>query len=200
MYAIACFILIAFLILTADCAAAAEKAQPIERTGVVSHRGKPLTLIGPAIQTGKPAPRAAIRDGDLAVVDLAAEKGKVRIVLTVPSLDTPTCAVETRKFNQSAIDLAKDIEIIVVSRDLPFAQKRFCAGEGIDRVRALSDYENGSLGRAWGLYIKENALLARAVVILDRENIVRYVQIVPNLPDEPDYDAVLKAAGEIAKK
>ncbi|MBN1422564.1 MAG: thiol peroxidase [Planctomycetes bacterium] len=198
MYAIACLIVCTIIFATASCAGA-ESSTPVRRTGVVSLRGAPLTLIGPAIRTGAPAPAAELRDANLAVADIAAGKGKVRIILTVPSLDTPTCAVETRTFNRRAVDLAKDVEVIVVSRDLPFAQKRFCAAEGIERVRTLSDYEDGSLGRAWGLYIEENALLARAAVILDRENIVRYVQIVPNLADEPDYDAVLKAAAEIAK-
>ncbi len=171
-----------------------------ERTGLVHGRGgAALTLVGPALTVGQPAPPATLRDGGLQAVPCTWNDGKVRIVTTAPSLDTPTCSKQARAFNARAAKL-EGIEIIFVSRDLPFAQTRFCATEGITGIRVLSDYYDGSFAHAWGLFLKENGLLARAAVVVDGQGVVRYVEIVPDLPKEPDYDAVLAAAKALAPR
>ena len=170
-----------------------------ERTGVISLRDKPLTLVGPALVLGSPAPEATLRDGSLAPTTLAAASKGVRIVITVPSLDTPVCTREAQAFSQKIAGL-KDLSVVLVSRDLPFAQKRSCAANKIENLTLLTDFDQAALGRAWGLSIKETGLLARAVVVLDAAGIVRWQQIVPNLAQEPDYDGALKAAGELTGK
>ena len=115
----------------------------------------------------------------------------------MPSLDTPVCDAETRRFNQEASNLGEGVLILTISNDLPFAQKRYCAAEGIDRVKVLSDYRGQLFGRAAGLFVKENYLLARAVIVADRLGVVRYLQIVPVSGQEPDYAPVLKAVREL---
>ncbi len=170
-----------------------------ERTGIISLRDKPLTLVGPALTLGQPAPDAILRDGTLTPVALSAASKGVRIVLTVPSLDTPVCSREAAAFDQKIAAL-KDVTVVLVSRDLPFSQKRACAAGHIERLVLLSDFDQAALGRAWGLSIKETGLLARAVVVLDAAGTVRWQQIVPNLAQEPDYDGALKAAGELTGK
>jgi len=165
-----------------------------QRTDLVHKGDTALTLVGPALQTGQPAPTELLRDAHLAPVSPDFADGRVHVVLTVPSLDTPTCSLETRTFDQDASDLGPGIEILVISRDLPFAQARYCAAEGIDRVLTLSDYVDGSFGKAWGVYIAQSGLLARTVTIIDGQGIVRYQQIVPQLGDEPDYNTALQQA------
>ena len=164
---------------------------PGERTGLVRRGDRPMTLVGPGLTLGGAAPGGVLRGEGLAEVAVDFADGTVRVVLVVPSLDTPTCSMQTRTFNSRASDLGEGVEVLVVSRDLPPAQARFCAAHGIERVRPLSDYVDGSFGRSWGLYVKETALLARAVVIVDGAGLVQYEQIVENLPDEPDYDTAL---------
>ncbi|MBA3685507.1 MAG: thiol peroxidase [Planctomycetes bacterium] len=184
-------LLFALLLLPALASAADE------REGLVQRGDKPLTLVGSALTIGQLAPDATLRDSYLLPVALRSTDGAIRVVATVPSLDTPTCSREARVFNERAAALP-GVQILVVSRDLPFAQTRFCTAHGIAGVRVLSDYADASLGRAWGLLIKQNALLARAVVVLDAQGVVRYQQIVAELSDEPDYDAALAAAKELA--
>ena len=167
------------------------------REGLIRRGRRELTLLGPTLETGKPAPTAALRDGKLKSVTPDFADGKERIVLLVPSLDTPTCSLETRNFNERAASLGENVEVLVISRDLPFAQERFCAAHGIDQVKPLSDFATGGFGKGWGFYIKENDLLARAVVVIDGQGIVRYQQLVENIPDEPDYDAALNALAEV---
>jgi thiol peroxidase len=169
-----------------------------ERKGIVTFKGDGLTLVGPELTVGQKAPDFTLRDQGLGEVGLADGAGRVRIVATVPSLDTSVCATETRTFNEKAAAIGEEVEVLVVSRDLPFAQQRFCGAEGIDRVRTLSDYVDGSFGRAWGLYIKELGLLARAVIVLDGEGTVRYIELVPEVTDEPDYASALEAARDVA--
>jgi thiol peroxidase len=172
--------------------AAADDSQ--ERPGLVHGRGgASLTLVGPALALGQPAPPATLRDSGLKQVPFAWNDGKVRIVTTAPSLDTPTCSKQAHAFSARAAELGA-VEVIYVSRDLPFAQSRFCATEGITGIRVLSDYYDGSFAHAWGLFLKENGLLARAAVVVDGGGVVRYLEIVSDLPKEPDYDAVLAAA------
>lgn len=169
-----------------------------ERSGLVHGRnGAALTLVGPALAVGQPAPPATLRDGGLRAVPCTWNDGKVRIVTTAPSLDTPTCSKQAHAFSARAAGLGA-VEVVLVSRDLPFAQSRFCATEGITGIRVLSDYYDGSFAHAWGLFLKENGLLARAAAVVDGQGVVRYLEIVPELAREPDYEAVLAAAKALA--
>ena len=168
-----------------------------ERNGAVTMRGNPLTLVGNELGVGDPAPDIDVLDNDLTPVKLSNYKGKICIVSTVPSLDTPTCDMETRRFNQEAADLGDDMIILTISTDLPFAQKRWCGAAGVDKVDTLSDHRDAAFGEAYGVLIKELRLLARAVFVVDKEGIIRYVQLVKEIADEPDYDAVIAAAKEL---
>lgn len=165
-----------------------------ERTGVITFKGNPFTLLGPEIGVGNPAPDFQVVDGTLAPVTLASLAGKIKIISAVPSLDTPVCDTETRRFNQEAAGLPEQVVVLTISLDLPFAQKRWCGAAGIDRVQVLSDYQERSFATAYGLLIKELKLLARAIVVIDAANVIRYVQIVPEVTNEPDYAAVIGAA------
>ncbi len=168
-----------------------------ERTGIITFKGKPMTLLGPEIKAGDKAPDFRVVDNGLAPVTLADFKGKVKIISAVPSLDTPTCDMETRRFNQEAAKLPGDVVVLTVSLDLPFAQKRWCAAAGIDKVKTLSDYQERSFAAAYGVLIKELKLLSRSVFVVDRGDAVRYVQHVGEVAQEPDYDAVLAAAKKL---
>jgi thiol peroxidase len=168
-----------------------------ERSGAVTMRGNPLTLIGSELNVGDPAPDIEVLNNDLAPVKLSSYKGKVCIVSTVPSLDTPVCDMETRRFNQEAAELGDDIVILTISTDLPFAQKRWCGAAGVEKVVTLSDHRDASFGDAYGVLIKELRLLARSVFVVDKEGIIRYIQLVKEIAEEPDYDAVIKAAREL---
>jgi len=169
-----------------------------ERTGIVTFKGSPMTLLGPELKVGDRAPDFAVVDGALQPVCLADSAGKTRIISAVPSLDTPVCDAETRRFNQEAAGLPGDIVVLTVSMDLPFAQQRWCAAAGIDRVQLLSDYQQISFGLAYGVLIKELRLLSRSIFVVDDRDVIRYIQHVPEITSEPDYAAVLQAAkGEI---
>jgi len=165
-----------------------------ERTGKVTIHGNPLTLVGDEVVVGRKVPNLVALGNDLSPVKLSSFEGKRVILSLVPSLDTPVCDVETRRFNQEVTGLGDDVVVVTVSTDLPFAQKRWCAAAGVDRVITLSDHRDTSVGLGLGLLIKELRLLARAVLVLDREGIVRYVQLVPEVAQEPDYEAVIAAA------
>lgn len=164
-----------------------------ERTGIIKFKGNPMTLLGPDLKVGDKAPDFLVVDNGLAPVTLASSNGKIRIISAVPSLDTPVCDTETRRFNQEAAGLPENVVVLTVSLDLPFAQKRWCGAAGIDRVTTLSDYRERSFGNAYGLVIKELVLLARAVFVVDASDTIRYIQIVPEVTSEPDYAAVIKA-------
>jgi thiol peroxidase len=168
-----------------------------ERTGIIRINGNPLTLAGRELKTGDPAPDFELLDNDLSPVKLSSFRGKAVIISSVPSLDTSVCDKETRRFNEEAGKLGEDVQILTISMDFPFAQKRWCGNAGVDRVITLSDHRHASFGTAYGVLIKELRLLARAVFILDRECIIRYIQIVKEVTDEPDYDAVLQAIHEL---
>ncbi len=163
-----------------------------ERTGIITMHGNPLTLLGRELKAGDRAPQATLLDNNMTPVTVSSYRGKVLVISSVPSIDTPVCDIETRRFNKEAEDLGDDVIILTVSMDLPFAQKRWCGAAGIDRVITLSDHRDASFGNAYGMLIKELRLLARAVFVVDREGIVRYVQTVKELSKEPDYDEVLK--------
>ena len=164
-----------------------------ETIGLVQAGDAPLTLVGPQIEIGDALPDVAIVNQDLQPEQISKFAGKVLIISTVPSLDTPVCDAQTRRFNQETAALGDNVVILTLSNDLPFAQKRYCAAEGIDQVQVFSDYQGQQFGRAVGLFIKENYLLARAVLVVDSDGIVRYKQIVPNLGQEPEYAPVLEA-------
>jgi thiol peroxidase len=163
-----------------------------ERTGIITMHSNPLTLKGNEVKTGDVAPDATLLDNALNPVKISSYKGKVCIISSVPSLDTPVCDIETRRFNQEAEGLGEDVIILTVSMDLPFAQKRWCGAAGVDRVVTLSDHRDASFGEAYGMLVKELRLLARAVHVIDREGIVRYIQIVNEMSEEPDYAEVIK--------
>ncbi len=169
-----------------------------ERTGIITFKGKPMTLLGPEIKSGDKAPDFRVVDNGLAPVSLADFRGKVKIVSAVPSLDTPTCDTETRRFNQEAAKLPGEAVVLTISLDLPFAQKRWCAAAGIDKVRTLSDYQDRSFASAYGVLIKELKLLSRSIFVVDKGDTVRYVQHVKEVAQEPDYAAALAAAKTLA--
>jgi len=164
-----------------------------ERSGEVTMKGNPLTLVGPALKAGDKAPDFLVLNNDLAPVGLSEYRGKVCIICSVPSLDTPVCDMETRRFNQEAGNLGQDVVILTISMDLPFAQKRWCGAAGVDKVITLSDHRDASFGSAYGVLIKELRLLARSVFVIDKKGVIRYVQLVKELTQEPDYEAVLRA-------
>lgn len=170
-----------------------------ERKGVATFKSNPLTLLGPELKPGDKAPEFSALANDLSPVTLAGSKGKVRLISVVPSLDTPVCDQQTRRFNEEASKLPEGLEILTVSMDLPFAQKRFCGTAGIDRVKAVSDHRDASFGLAYGVLIKELRLLARSVFVVDETDTIRYVQIVKEVTTHPDYDAALKAASNVSK-
>jgi thiol peroxidase len=165
----------------------------MDKKKTVKMRGKPLALAGWPVEVGERAPEFNLLDNDLAEKTFADYKGKILIISSVPSLDTPVCDLETRRFNQAAAGLGEDVTVLTVSMDLPFAQKRWCAAAGIDKVITLSDHRHGSFGWAYGVLIENLRLLARVVFVVDKEGIVRYIQIVDEVTEEPDYDDVLKA-------
>jgi thioredoxin-dependent peroxiredoxin len=164
-----------------------------ERTGIITFKGNPFTLLGPALKVGDKAPDFRVVDNGLAPVTLASYQGKIKIISAVPSLDTPVCDTETRRFNQEAAALPENVAVLTVSLDLPFAQKRWCGAAGIDRVTTLSDYQERSFADAYGVLIKELKLLTRSVFIVDASDTIRYIQIVPEVTNEPDYASVMGA-------
>lgn len=167
------------------------------RPGAITMGGNPLTLVGNEIKVGDKAPDAALLDNDLGVKKISDYAGKIVIISVVPSLDTGVCDIQTRRFNSEAAALGEDIQILTVSMDLPFAQKRWCGQAGVDQVVTLSDHREAAFGEAYGLLIQELRLLARAVLVLDRDGVVRYYQLVPEVATEPDYDPALAAAKEL---
>ncbi|MBU1229796.1 MAG: thiol peroxidase [Proteobacteria bacterium] len=170
----------------------------LERPGVVTMRGNPLTLLGPELQPGQKAPDFSLVTNDMEPVTLADYQGLALALVSVPSLDTPVCAVETRRFNAEAAKLAPDVRILTISMDLPFAQKRWCGAMGIDRVVTLSDHREASFGQNYGVLIKELRLLARAVFVVDRAGLLTHVELVREIADEPYYSGVLSALGRAA--
>lgn len=169
-----------------------------ERSGLVTMRGNPLTLLGPELAIGQKAPDFTLVTNDMETVSLADYAGKALALVSVPSLDTPVCAVETRRFNAEADKLGSDVRILTISMDLPFAQKRWCGAMGIDKVETLSDHREGSFGLNYGVLIKELRLLARAVFVVDRNGRITYVELVKEIADEPFYAGALTALSQAA--
>jgi thiol peroxidase len=153
-----------------------------------------MTLLGNGVAVGQKAPDFLVLDNDLNAKALADFVGKVLIIAAVPSLDTPVCDMETRRFNTEASKLGEDVRILTISMDLPFAQKRWCAAAGIANLTTLSDHRGAAFGTAWGVLIKELRLLARSVFVVGRDGVVKYAEVVPEATHEPNYDAALAAA------
>jgi thiol peroxidase len=168
-----------------------------ERDSIVTMKGNPITLMGTEPQVGDKAPDFVAIDNDLNPVSFDSFRGKVCIVSSVPSLDTPVCDMETRRFNDEAGRLGDDVEILTISMDLPFAQKRWCGAAGVDKVQTLSDHRDAAFGQAYGVLIKGLRLLARAVFVVDKEGTIRYIELVEEIASEPDYDSVLTAVKDL---
>ena len=168
-----------------------------ERDGLVTMKGNPITLIGTELQVGDRAPDFVTIDNDLNPVSFDSFRGKVCIISSVPSLDTPVCDMETRRFNDEAGRVGEDVEILTISMDLPFAQKRWCGAAGVDKVQTLSDHRDADFGQAYGVLIKGLRLLARAVFVVDKEGTIRHIELVKEIASEPDYDSVLTAVKDL---
>ncbi len=165
----------------------------MERSGLVTLDGRPVTLLGPALQVGDQAPEFKVVDADFRGVTLNNFRDKIKLISVVPSLDTPVCELQTMRFNQEAEQFPPQVVVLTISMDLPFAQTRFCGAKNINRVHALSDYKYRSFGYSYGVMVKELMLLSRAVFLLDRENIIRYREICHELKEHPHYYEVLQA-------
>lgn len=168
-----------------------------EQENAITMKGNPLTLLGSPVQMGQAAPDFTVVANDLSPVSLSDYKGKTVIIASVPSLDTPVCDTGTRKFNEAASKLGDDVVILTISMDLPFAQARWCGAAGVDQVVTLSDYQQVDFGIKYGLLIKGLRLLARAVLVVDKSGVIRYVQIVPEVAQEPDYAAALEVVQDL---
>ena len=164
-----------------------------ERSGAVTFKGNPLTLIGAEIKVGSQAPDFQVLAGDLSPVTLDTFKGKTKLISVVPSLDTPVCDQQTRRFNEEAAKMPGDIAVVTVSMDLPFAQGRFCSTAGINKVKVVSDHKDASFGLAYGVLIKELRLLTRAIFVVDANNKVQYTEYVTEVTNHPNYEAALGA-------
>lgn len=164
-----------------------------ERTGEVTFKGNPLTVIGERLKIGDTAPEFALIANDLSTVRLSDSSGKVRLVSVVPSLDTGICDEQTRKFNQSLRELGDGVIGFTISADLPFAQARWCGAAGVDNMTTLSDHRDMAFGQAYGLHIKELRLDARAVFVLDAEGKITHAEYVAEVASHPNYDAALEA-------
>lgn len=169
----------------------------MERQGATTLRGNPLTVIGPELKTGDKAPDFEAIDDSLKPTNLAATGHGVRIFSVVPSLDTPVCDAQTKRFNEEAGKLP-DVRIYTISMDLPFAQKRWCGAFGVDHVKMLSDHRSGSFGEHYGTLIKELRILSRAIFVLDQNNTIQHVEYVREVADHPNYESALAAARTLA--
>jgi thiol peroxidase len=169
----------------------------MERPGATTMKGNPLTLLGPELKAGDKAPEFQAVDTGLKPVSLNKTSG-VRIFSVVPSLDTPVCDAQTKRFNEEAASLPS-VEIYTVSMDLPFAQKRWCGAFGVDKVKMLSDHKSGSFGESYGTLIKDLRIESRAIFVVDKDNVIRYAEYVKEVADHPNYDAALEAARAVAE-
>jgi thiol peroxidase len=167
--------------------------RPVERQGATTLRGNPLTVLGPALKPGEKAPDFKAVDDSLKTVDLAGTGNGVRIFSVVPSLDTPVCDAQTKRFNEESGKLP-DVKMYSFSMDLPFAQKRWCGAYGVDHVHMVSDHRDGSFGQAYGTLIKDLRIMSRAIFVVDKNNVIRYAEYVKEVADHPDYEAALAAA------
>lgn len=159
----------------------------------ITFKGNPVTLLGTEVKVGDKAPDFTVLANDLTPVTLSDSKGSVRLISVVPSLDTGVCDQQTRRFNEEAANL-EGVKILTISVDLPFAQKRWCGAAGIENVQTLSDHRELSFGKAYGVAIKELRLLARAIFVIDSNDVVTYVEYVSEATNHPNYEAAIEAA------
>ena len=164
--------------------------------GTVTIKGKPLALLGPEIKVGQKAPDFKLLATDMSEVQLSQSRGKVRLLSVVHSLDTNVCDLQTQRFEAEASRI-KDVVIYAVSMDLPFAQARYCGAHGISNLKTLSDHREASFGRAYGVLIEELRLLSRAIFVVDQDDIVRYVEYVPEVTQHPNYDKAIEALKDV---
>jgi thiol peroxidase len=164
----------------------------------VTLQGKTLTLAGKGVQVGEPAPGFTVLDGEFQPVSLSEFRGRIVLISAVPSLDTRVCTLQTKRFDEAIADLPKNVVVMTISMDLPFAQKQFCGKEDIKDMVVVSDSARREFGNAYGVLIPERGLLARSVFVIDPGGVLRYQQIVPEMTHEPDYDAALAAVRSLA--
>jgi thiol peroxidase len=169
----------------------------MERKSIITFKGNPLILVGTELKVGDRMPDCELVGKDLQPVKLSSFLGKVCVISCMPSLDTSVCDIMTRRFSEEVISLGNDVILLAITMDLPFAQDRWCIAADVENVHMLSDHRSCAFGESFGVLIKDLRLLARAVFIVDREGIIRYKQIVPELTEEPDYDAVLQGAKQL---
>jgi thiol peroxidase len=165
----------------------------MERTGIITFLGGPLTLVGPEVKAGQKAPDFTVLDNGLAPKSLKDFAGNTVVISVTPSLDTPVCDAQLRKFNDSATKLGEGVVVLNISMDLPFANKRFCSVAGIEKAVTLSDHRDASFGQAYGVLIKELRLLARAIFVVGKDGVVKYAEIVPEVTHNPSFDKALAA-------
>jgi len=170
----------------------------MDRKGSVTIHGDPLTLTGKEMRVGDKAPDFTVLNGELKETGLKDFAGKVKVISVTPSLDTPVCDLQARMFNSEAAKLPADVAVLNISMDLPFAITRFCSSAGIDKVNALSDHRDASFGNGYGVLIRELRLLARSIFIIDKDDVIRYIEIVPELSNEPDYKRALEELKKIS--
>lgn len=170
-----------------------------ETKNTITIKGNPMALAGTQPGVGDPAPDFEAVNNDMSPFRLSEIKGKVLVICSVGSLDTSVCDTEVRKFNEQATSLGDDVEVLVISMDLPYAQKRWCGAAGVKNVQTLSDHNKAQFGNAYGVLIKELRILARAVFVVDKKGMIRYIEIVDELSHEPDYEAALSAVREAKK-
>lgn len=166
----------------------------IERTGVATLKGNPLTLVGPELKVGDKAPAFTASKSLVDSASLADFAGKVKLISVVPSIDTGVCDAQTRRFNEEAAKLGDNVAVITISTDLPVAQSRWCGAAGVDKIVMLSDHKDVSFGDAYGVHIKELRLLMRSVFVIDASDNIAYVEYLKEMTEHPDYEAALQAA------
>ncbi|MDY6820452.1 MAG: thiol peroxidase [Deferribacterota bacterium] len=170
----------------------------MEQKNAITMKGQPLTLVGAELKVGDKAPDFTVVDNNLKEKSLDDFRGKIKLFSTTPSLDTPVCDAQVKRFNEEATKLHNNIQIINISMDLPFAMARFCQSNNIDRVLTLSDHREASFGLNYGVLIKELRLLARAIFIVDSNDIIKYIEIVKEATNHPDYDRAINSLKEIS--
>jgi thiol peroxidase len=158
-----------------------------------THKGNPITLVGPVLKIGDSAPDFTLNKNLKETSSLKDFAGKVKLISVVPSIDTGTCDAQTRRFNEEASQLGDDVVIITVSADLPFAQARWCAAAGVDRVFLLSDYKENTFGKAYGVFIKEYHLDMRSIFVVDGNDKITYIEVLGEMSEHPNYEAAIAA-------
>ena len=177
--------------------ATATMSAATERRGAVTFKGNPMTLIGSELKPGVAAPEFQALGTDLSAATLSSLKGKTLLISVTPSLDTPVCDLQAKRFNEEAATLP-NVQVVNISMDLPFAQRRWCGASNVDRIKTLSDHRDASFGTAYGTLIKELRLLARSVFVVDAGGVLRYAEYVPEVTSHPNYDAALAAVRRLA--